>query len=125
MGDIDFVQMVYYVMVTITTVGYGDFSPHTNLSKILTSGFIIIGVLHFNAAVADFQSLSSALSEGQGEYRGQGEHIIAVGGCINSYNDTIKNFLQEMFSDPDGPDVVLLAAIKKTDAIAEAQESLG
>ena len=47
------------------------------------------------------------------------------GGCINSYNDTIKKFLLEMFSDPDGPDVVLLAAIKKTDAIAEAQEGLG
>jgi hypothetical protein len=29
MGAISFHQMCYYTLVTISTIGYGDFSPHT------------------------------------------------------------------------------------------------
>ncbi len=34
---------VYWAIVTITTVGYGDITPHTPLGRILASVLILIG----------------------------------------------------------------------------------
>ena len=34
----------YFVMVTLTTVGYGDISPQTKLGKFITPIFILIGI---------------------------------------------------------------------------------
>jgi hypothetical protein len=31
-------------VITLTTIGYGDFSPKTNLGKLFTMGYIIVGV---------------------------------------------------------------------------------
>jgi len=35
---------LYFVMVTLTTVGFGDFSPQTNLGKLFTIFYLFIGV---------------------------------------------------------------------------------
>jgi voltage-gated potassium channel len=34
----------YFSVVTLTTVGYGDYVPHTNFGKIFTTFYILIGV---------------------------------------------------------------------------------
>lgn len=34
----------YFCMITLTTVGYGDFSPHTNAGKLFTIFYILIGI---------------------------------------------------------------------------------
>ena len=50
---------LYFSLITLTTIGYGDFSPQTDLGKIFTLLYIVIGValilgffnslmLHFN-----------------------------------------------------------------------------
>lgn len=38
------VDSLYFSVVTISTVGYGDFSPETSLGKIFTIFYIIIGL---------------------------------------------------------------------------------
>ena len=35
---------LYFSVTTLTTVGYGDFSPTTDLSKLFTIGYIFIGI---------------------------------------------------------------------------------
>ena len=35
---------LYFSVITLTTIGYGDFSPQTPLGKLFTMGYIIIGV---------------------------------------------------------------------------------
>ncbi|MGB0255380.1 MAG: potassium channel family protein, partial [Flavobacteriaceae bacterium] len=35
---------LYFSVITLTTIGYGDFSPQTNLGKLFTMAYIIIGV---------------------------------------------------------------------------------
>ncbi|MEI6806340.1 MAG: ion transporter [Myxococcaceae bacterium] len=36
-------RAIYWAIVTITTVGYGDISPHTFLGQILASGLMLVG----------------------------------------------------------------------------------
>lgn len=38
------INALYFTMTTLTTVGYGDISPHTAAGKIFTAIFVIIGV---------------------------------------------------------------------------------
>ncbi|WP_423793300.1 potassium channel family protein [Methanocaldococcus indicus] len=41
---IDFFDALYFSVITITTTGYGDFTPKTQLGKILTIIYLILGV---------------------------------------------------------------------------------
>lgn len=38
------VDAIYFSVVTISTVGFGDFSPETSLGKIFTIFYIVIGL---------------------------------------------------------------------------------
>jgi voltage-gated potassium channel len=44
----------YFAVVTIATVGYGDFVPQTTVGKIFTIGYIFSGIGIFVAAVTAF-----------------------------------------------------------------------
>lgn len=46
-----FLDAIYFCIVTMSTVGYGDFSPHTALGKIYTIFFLFIGIGVFVLAV--------------------------------------------------------------------------
>ncbi len=35
---------LYFSVATITTVGYGDFAPTSDLSKVFTMGFLVLGM---------------------------------------------------------------------------------
>ena len=45
---------LYFSVVTIATVGFGDLTPHTVLGKIFTILYIISGIGLFASAVATF-----------------------------------------------------------------------
>lgn len=39
-----FVDSYYFSVVTLATVGYGDFVPHTTLGKLFTTLYMLLGV---------------------------------------------------------------------------------
>jgi hypothetical protein len=41
----DWVDSFYFVVITLTTIGYGDFSPTTPLTKIITIFYGINGIM--------------------------------------------------------------------------------
>ncbi len=40
----NWVDAYYFSVITLATVGYGDFTPHTTFGKIFTTFYIFIGV---------------------------------------------------------------------------------
>lgn len=38
------INAYYFSVVTLSTVGYGDITPHTNFGKIFTTFYIFVGV---------------------------------------------------------------------------------
>lgn len=39
-----FVDAIYFSVITLTTVGYGDLVPQTDAGKIFTAGYVLIGI---------------------------------------------------------------------------------
>ncbi len=50
----NWVDSLYFTVITLSTVGYGDFSPHTTAGKLFTIPFIFIGVGLFIAVANAF-----------------------------------------------------------------------
>lgn len=50
----NWINSFYFTVITISTVGYGDFSPQTNAGKLFTMPFIFIGVGLFVAVANAF-----------------------------------------------------------------------
>jgi voltage-gated potassium channel len=51
------VDAVYFTTMTLTTVGYGDFSPQTDAGKLFTAAFALVGVALFFGLATSFFSL--------------------------------------------------------------------
>jgi hypothetical protein len=47
-----YLDAFYFTVITLTTVGYGDFSPHTNSGKIFSMIYILMGLGVFGALIA-------------------------------------------------------------------------
>jgi voltage-gated potassium channel len=43
--DITFPESLYFSLVTLSTVGYGDIQPHTGFARLITAIEILLGVL--------------------------------------------------------------------------------
>lgn len=46
----------YFVMTTLTTVGYGDFTPQTNLEKVVGIVIMILGIAFFSYIMGNNQA---------------------------------------------------------------------
>ena len=59
-----FVDALYFSVVTLTTVGYGDFAPETDAGKLFTAVYVLVGVgilLAFVTTIATKMSQVSPL----------------------------------------------------------------
>lgn len=55
--DLSLVEAIYFTAMTLTTVGYGDISPSTDVSKLFTSVYAFVGVgLFLGVAAVLFSS---------------------------------------------------------------------
>ena len=50
--DLRWIDSLYFCVITLTTVGYGDISPTTNAGKILTMVYVVVGIGIFVALVS-------------------------------------------------------------------------
>jgi hypothetical protein len=130
MGSISFFQLCYFAMTTMTTVGYGDYSPTTVFNRLFFFVASIGGVTFFSIVTAELLDLTSKLSSGMGKFRPKYKrgstknprgHILVLGGAVSSPSKAcLESFLQGLCRDSNTPEVVLLA----TECQPEVREML-
>jgi TrkA-N domain./Ion channel. len=65
---LNLIDSIYYAVITMATVGYGDYTPHTGIQKIFATTLALAGVALlayvFNILLANFQEKMSKYSKG-------------------------------------------------------------
>ena len=63
----NWLDSLYFSVITLTTVGYGDFSPATDFGKIFTIIFVVIGIgIIFGFINTTYQQRLSRIKEMKG-----------------------------------------------------------
>eukprot|EP00929_Paragymnodinium_shiwhaense_P053807 TRINITY_DN26970_c0_g1_i1.p1 TRINITY_DN26970_c0_g1~~TRINITY_DN26970_c0_g1_i1.p1 ORF type:complete len:1067 (-),score=266.31 TRINITY_DN26970_c0_g1_i1:211-3411(-) len=112
MGSLSFVQMVYWIFTTISTVGYGDFSPQHVFSRIFVIYCIMQGVIFFSVETGNLMELTKLEDSGKGRFhpsQKDSDHIVVVGGGLSTFSSLIVNFIEGLFRNPtSAPNCVLM-----------------
>jgi voltage-gated potassium channel len=87
----DLVTALYYSMVTMSTVGYGDITPQTSASKLFTVSIVVLGVAVFatslSAVIAPLMGNSLRRIVNRGGRRMKREnHFVVVGDTALAVN---------------------------------------
>lgn len=91
----EFHDMLYFLIITITTVGYGDIYPHTIYGQMLSIGIIFVILSLIPKQISEFSKVNSLISPySRIKYSKKGnstaQHILLLG---DAPIDAIKIFL--------------------------------
>lgn len=96
-GSWNFMNSAYFIIVTLSTVGYGDLSPSTIQGRIYALFIIIIGIIVFSSVVAELVDQANR-ERGSGYFikNSRTRHVIVTG----TPNITeVVHFVAEFYSD--------------------------
>eukprot|EP01062_Namystynia_karyoxenos_P078036 TRINITY_DN7975_c0_g1_i1.p1 TRINITY_DN7975_c0_g1~~TRINITY_DN7975_c0_g1_i1.p1 ORF type:complete len:1066 (+),score=333.58 TRINITY_DN7975_c0_g1_i1:101-3298(+) len=101
---------VYFVVITLTTVGYGDIVPHTIIAKVFISVFVITSVIMIPRETGRLTELMALTSPYAGTYQRDGDdpHVV-VCGYLDFAN--FKAFLTEFFHPAHGQHQMVVVAM--------------
>ncbi|VDK22822.1 unnamed protein product [Taenia asiatica] len=92
-------QCLYFAIVTMSTVGYGDITPQTMLGRIFTSVFILCALAAFASCIPEIVEMFLASSKYSGAYASRpGRRHVVVCGDVTT--ESVKHFLDD-FLHPD------------------------
>lgn len=119
MGDLSWWQMNYWMMMTVSTVGYGDYAPTTLLGQLAIVFCVLIGIAFFWSAIPRLVSLQTHKHSGWGRFlpynysvnNEASEHIVLLGDGVQKPSSMLKSFLSEVFlmESVNVPDIVIMS----------------
>lgn len=112
-----FINALWWVMTTLTTVGYGDFSPATTPGKFFAMFLFITGIGLVGVVIGKvLNSVSMAeklREEGKMNYNGK-DHLIIIGWSAKS-----ELAIREILASEPNIDIVLIADLNKAPVLEE------
>ena len=116
----DWVDALYFVIITIATVGYGDITPTTQIGEFFSLSIVILGTGAFTAAVGALvvPAIESRMAAAFGnmtpsELRLLENHVVVLG-----YGDLTESLLDSL---ADETDVVVVTPDEDTAADLDAE----
>uniref|UniRef100_A0A4W4HIC0 BK channel n=1 Tax=Electrophorus electricus TaxID=8005 RepID=A0A4W4HIC0_ELEEL len=112
--EVSYWECVYMLMVTMSTVGYGDIFAQTDLGRIFMVFFILGGLAMFARYVPEIASLIFNRQKYGGNYNfnPRRKHIVVCGHItLESVSNFLKDFLHED-RDPANVEIVFLHHIE-------------
>ncbi|GGA09737.1 voltage-gated potassium channel protein [Dyella caseinilytica] len=94
----DLVTALYYAMITMTTVGYGDIVPHTPESRLFAVSVVVLGVAVFATSLTAVvtpminRSLQRIVNQ-KGRIMKRKDHYVVIGNtslAINTWRELVK-----------------------------------
>lgn len=97
-----FHEILYFTVVTIATVGYGDIYPITEIGRVLCMALVVFNfylIPKQTNELIKYMSMSSVYSREVYKANVEIPHLVI---CGNVFVDSLKNFCQELFHDDHG-----------------------
>jgi voltage-gated potassium channel len=103
---------VYWTMTTISTVGYGDFSPKTDFGKVYAMLMMIFGYVSFALLVTKLVDTVGSYNikkrEGRLTFMGK-NHIVVI-----YYSKKSRRFIQNILEQDEHVEIVLVDMLSET-----------
>ena len=125
-SDLEFQDYMYFIIVTVSTVGYGDVSPQTEAGRFFIIVLIILSIFLIGYLTPTISKISSTWSQYSGSYMqvtADIKHVVVTGYITGkSVQHFLRNFLHPDWNDdytkvlflhPNEPDYTLQAVLKK------------
>lgn len=107
--SLNFDDMLYFIVVTLSTVGYGDISPSTVFSRLVGMGIIVYFLIMVPLTANEItEQLSLRSKYARAKYEGRHMHVIITGDVSSQ---SIVAFFSELFHTDHGDDSDLQAVI--------------
>ena len=95
-------EMLYFVVVTISTVGYGDIVPRSEWGRFFVMCFIIVAIVVLPQQTNELIRLRGIQSEYERNYFVKKNRIPFLILCGDISVDSLKNFCKELFHQDHG-----------------------
>ncbi|XP_048590244.1 calcium-activated potassium channel subunit alpha-1 isoform X4 [Nematostella vectensis] len=96
--DWNYYECIYLLVVTMSTVGYGDYSPNTYVGRFIMMIFICIGLGIFATHIPYFMEYFASHTPYHATYKiAEGRKHIVICGHITQ--DTVDNFLRDFLHE--------------------------
>ena len=95
--NLSLMKAAWFVIVTVSTVGFGDISPVSFIGKIAGIVFIVVGVWFFSSSLGRISGLLQSQAEGRGRYSigwGKSRHVVLTGDSVGSVQ--VRDFAKEL-----------------------------
>lgn len=100
-GDfVSYMDFIYFSVVTATTVGYGDFSPHKEASRLIATPFIILSSVYFFNMIDELREVMNKPRKFIGNMPGALDDscLLVIG---NLSPDQLKSFSEDFYGRTD------------------------
>lgn len=104
----------WFVMVTFSTVGYGDIFPGNNIARVWVLGMIMLGLVVLPGELSKLGAVYREAQANGTHYSAKRPHVVVCGGSLRS--DIIRDLLVEFFAvqTTGKPFVVLLGSVPQS-----------